>query len=175
MKVSANLTDLPKLHSRLHWSSIIAATVAVLKPLSTENSVDIRIEVENCPTYDDSELSIEIDLSKSPKGEVAKVKRTHEPARLVEMAAIAIGALVVYHIGRHTIYRAAISGSRADYLLDQGKFLLEISGRSRKSDFEPAWKGRRNRLRAWADRGWYLFVVEFETLSGRIAFAKRGK
>jgi hypothetical protein len=47
---------------------------------------------------------------------------------------------------------------------------LEIAGRSRKSDFEAAWQQRLLRLAERTTNGFYLCVIEFETLTGRLLF-----
>jgi len=175
IKVSTSLAELTRLHRRLAWDPMIAAAVAVLQSKSVNNSAVVRFQVENVQSFDDSELIFEIDLSGVSRRDVTKLKRTHEPARLVEMAAIAIRALAVYHVGGHEIHRVAVSGSGADYVLDRGRFLLEICGRSRRADIEQAWKDRKKRLEESTKRGWYLVAIEFESLTGRITFASRGK
>src|SRR5262249_35811803 len=54
----------------------------------------------------------------------------------IELAAIALAGLALYHGGGHEIVDVAVRGSGADYLVDAGRHLLEIAGRSRRSDFE---------------------------------------
>lgn len=41
---------------------------------------------------------------------------------------------------------------------------------SRKSDFDVAWQKRLHRLEKRATSGFYLCVIEFETLTGRLLF-----
>jgi len=64
----------------------------------------------------------------------------------------------------------AVRGSGADYLVDAVHHLLEIAGRSRRSDFEVAWQQRRERVTQRSPSGFYLCVIELETPAGRLAF-----
>src|SRR5205807_171715 len=100
----------------------------------------------------------------------AQVRRTYEPSRLVEFAAIAITGLTLYHAGGHEIRDVAVRGSAADYLVDDARHELEIAGRSRRSDFEVAWRQRIERLSERRATGFYLCVAEFEGATGRLAF-----
>jgi hypothetical protein len=86
------------------------------------------------------------------------------------LAAIAITALALYHGGGHEIVDLAIRGSGADYLVDYNRQLLEIAGRSRRSDAEAAWQERLDRLRNRASEGFYLCVIELETPAGKLAY-----
>jgi hypothetical protein len=96
--------------------------------------------------------------------------RTYEPFRLVELAAIAIAGLGLYHAGGHEIRDIALRGSGADYLVDEFNHPLEIAGRSRRTDFDVAWGQRWRRLSDCSAGGFYVCVAEFETPSGRLAF-----
>jgi len=64
----------------------------------------------------------------------------------------------------------SVRGSGADYLVDAGHYLLEIAGRSRRSDFQAAWQQRLERLQERTTGGFYLCVVELETPTGRLFF-----
>jgi len=48
---------------------------------------------------------------------------------------------------------------------------LEIAGRSRRADLESAWQQKWSRLSQVHDQPCYVFVAEFETLTGRLGFA----
>ena len=102
---------------------------------------------------------------------MAQVRRTYEPSRLVELAAIAIAGLGLHHAGGHEIVDVAVRGSAADYLVDQAQQHLEIAGRSRRSDFDTAWRQKWQRLTDLWGSGFYLSVAEFEGRTGRLAFA----
>ena len=59
----------------------------------------------------------------------------------------------------------ALRGSGADYLVDETNHLLEVAGRSRRSDFGVAWQ-QRSRQRLTMQRmvgGLHVCVLEFET------------
>jgi hypothetical protein len=68
----------------------------------------------------------------------------------------------------------AVRGSGADSLVDAGRYLLEIAGRSRRSDFEAAWQQRLQRLRERATSSFSLCVLELETPAGRLLFRGGG-
>jgi hypothetical protein len=73
--------------------------------------------------------------------------------------------------GGHEIVDVAVRGSGADYLVDASRHLLEIAGRSRRSDFEATWQQRLQRLRERATGSFYLCVLELETPAGRLLFS----
>ena len=98
------------------------------------------------------------------------MRRTCEAPRCTELAAIALAALGLYHGGAHEIVDLAVRGSGADYLVNSARHLLEIAGRSRKPDFEAGWQQRLHRLEERATSGFYLCVIEFESLTGRLLF-----
>ena len=99
-----------------------------------------------------------------------QLQRTYEAPRLVELAAIAIAGLGLYYGGGHEMRDVALRGSGADYLVDEAHHLLEVAGRSRRSDFGAAWQQRWQRLAGRPGSGFYVCVVEFETPAGRLAF-----
>jgi hypothetical protein len=101
---------------------------------------------------------------------VVRLRRTYEPSRLVELAGIAIAGLGLYHAGAHEIRDIALRGSVADYIVDEANHLLEIAGRSRRSDFSAAWQQRWQRLSEGRSGGFYVCVAEFETPAGQLAF-----
>jgi hypothetical protein len=68
----------------------------------------------------------------------------------------------------------AVRGSGADYLVGSDRHLLEVAGRSRKADFEAAWQQRLHRLEDRATSGFYLCVIECESLTGRMLFRPEG-
>ncbi len=101
---------------------------------------------------------------------MVRLRRTYEPSRLVELAGIAIAGLGLYHAGAHEIRDIALRGSVADYIVDEANHLLEIAGRSRRSDFSAAWQQRWQRLSEGRSGGFYVCVAEFETPAGQLAF-----
>ncbi len=101
---------------------------------------------------------------------VVRLRRTYEPHRLVELAAIAVAGIGLHHVGGLEIVDLAVRGSAADYLVGTARQTLEIAGRSRRSDFATAWEQKRGRLEGRGGRGSFLRVAEFETPAGRLAF-----
>jgi hypothetical protein len=130
------------------------------------------MECHDLPRHSDDKLAMQIIATDIDEERIERMRRTYEPARLVEMAAIAITGLGLYHGGGHEIRDVALRDSGADYLVGESNELLEIAGRSRQRDFEAAWEERRERLIARAD-GFFLCVIEFETPSGRLEYVTR--
>jgi hypothetical protein len=106
---------------------------------------------------------------------IVRVRRTYEPSRLVELAAIAVAGAALHHTGGHEIRDIAARGSAADYLIDEANHHLEIAGRSRRSDCEVAWQQKWQRLGDRVSSGVYVCVVEFESPAGRLAFRAEGE
>lgn len=148
----------------------MAAFVATSIDAGAGSPFSFFLETINLPNCGDRFLRLSIDPKGIADNYVVRVKRTYEPSRLVELAAIAIAGLALFQAGNHEIRDIALRGTGADYLVDETNQLPEIAGRSRKSDFNVAWQQRRNRLNEIAINGYYLCVVEFETPSGRLEF-----
>ena len=127
--------------------------------------------MENVLGFGSDECCLLIEPSDVPAGHVSQVKRTYERPRLVELAAIAIAGLALHHAGGHEIIDVALRGSAADYHVDQARHHLEIAGRSRRRDLETAWRQKWQRLGQHWQNGFYLCLAEFETYTGRLAFA----
>lgn len=165
------LMDLPEMHPCLLWDDIVLAAAAVLRDLAPTVRHQLNLDIENVPPYESELLALEIVASGVPADALAKVRRTYEPHRLVELAAIAIAGMALFQAGGHQIRDVALRGSSADYLVDDAGHLLEVAGRSRRNDLAAAWQVRWNRLAARQESGFYVCVIEFETPAGRLAFA----
>jgi hypothetical protein len=170
MKIAVQLADLPAMHPRLLWHEIIAAAAIVLGEAGTAAPYSFDLTTQNVPAFEQNNLILSIAPPDFPNTYLERLKRTYEPSRLVELAAIAVAGLGLYHGGGHEILDIALRGSSADYLVDEAGHLLEIAGRSRRSDFRVAWDQRQQRLRERHSDGYYLCVVEFETPAGRLSF-----
>jgi hypothetical protein len=170
MDIAVHLTELVALHPRLLWDEIIGAAVAVLGRGSVESTFSFQLTVQDLPDFGTDRLNLVIDPAGILADQVTRLQRTYEASRLVEMAAIAIAGLGLYHGGGHEIRDVALRGSAADYLVDEAGHLLEVAGRSRKSDFSSAWQLRWQRLSEQESSGFYVCVAEFETPAGRLAF-----
>ena len=164
------LTELPEMHPCLLWNDILAAAVAVLEQGPTNRSYAVSVQFQEIPGYGSGEMSLEVVAAGVSRGDVAKVRRTYESHRLVELAAIAVAGLSLYCSGGHQIRDISLQGTSADYLVDDERYLLEVAGRSRKSDFPAAWNERWQRLAACSVVGFYVSVTEFETPAGRLGF-----
>jgi hypothetical protein len=171
MDVPVRLIDLPAMHPELLWETILTATAALLAGPGREPPYRLALTVENVPGFGSEECILIIDPAGVSSGRMAQARRTYEPARLVELAAIAVTGLGLHAAGGHEILDVAVRGSAADYLVDQDRHHLEIAGRSRRSDFETAWRQKWQRLQDHFAASFYLSVLEFETSTGRLAFA----
>jgi hypothetical protein len=169
--VTIRLLDLSAMHPRLLWDTIITAAAAVLAGAQTSPPFQFSLEVRNVPGFGDGELRLRLDSVDVPEEWLLRVRRTYEPSRLIELTAIAIAGIGLHIAGGHEILDVAVRGSAADYLVDEAHHRLEIAGRSRRSDMETAWQQKWRRLEEAQEGGCYVCVVEFETPSGRLAFA----
>jgi len=170
MDIVTALVDLAEMHPELEWEEIAAATVTVLEDRGLEAPFEFPLALTDLPRFGSAEVRLCLNREGIPAGRVARLRRTYDLARRIELAAIAIAGLGLYHGGRHEITDVAARGSGADYLVDDATHFLEVAGRSRRSDLEAAWQQRQQRLADRAAGGFYLCVVELETPSGRLAF-----
>jgi hypothetical protein len=170
MDIPVRLTALTAMHPRLLWDDIIAATVAVLSAPGMQAPFPFALMVQDVPGFGSAQLQLAIDPAGVVSEYVSRLRRTYEPSRLVELAAIAVAGLGLYYGGGHEMRDVALRGSGADYLVDESNDLLEVAGRSRRRDVEVAWQQRWQRLTDRMGSGFYVCVAEFETPAGRLAF-----
>ncbi|MCH5373279.1 MAG: hypothetical protein JJ992_04840 [Planctomycetes bacterium] len=130
----------------------------------------ILVQYHEIPESDSGELKLQIVGTGVSPEDVSKVRRTYEDHRLVELGAIAVAGLALFCSGGHQIRDVSLRGTAADYLVDDERFLLEVAGRSRKSDFQSAWNLRWQRLADSSAAGFYVSVTEFETPASRLGF-----
>lgn len=164
------LVDLPDMHPSLLWDDILAATVAILVRRGGRGPYPVLLECEDIPGHGSGQVTLEIVATGIPESDVVKATRTYEPQRQVELAAIAMAGLALFQAGGHQIRDVALRGTSADYLIDDQRHLLEVAGRSRRSDFQSAWDTRWRRLARRPGTGFYVFVSEFETPTARLGF-----
>jgi len=145
MEVFARLTDLASMHPRLLWNDVAASAAAVFKECGFDSRCRLQVETSEVPGFLDRTLELEIDRSGISQVRQARVRRTYDSARLVELAAIAVAGLALYHAGKHTLRDIARRGTGADYLVDDEKHLLEVAGRSRRRDLESVRAARLKR------------------------------
>jgi len=167
MSVRVSLTALQAMHPQLLWNEIV---VAVLVTASETRVVDVALEYQNVPGFGSDDVTLRIDTSGVSSAEVARVRRTYEHPRLIELAAIAVAGMALYHGSGHEIVDVSVRGTSADYLIDASRQLLEVAGRSSRGDFESAWKQKHARLDDRGQNNYYVCVVEFETPYGRLAY-----
>lgn len=98
MDVPVRLSDLGAMHPRLLWDEIAAATAAVLG-LSPRGSPSLLIvELRDVPGFGSERLTLAIDAAGIVGSHIARVRRTYEPPRLVELAAVAVAAMALYMV-----------------------------------------------------------------------------
>jgi hypothetical protein len=170
MAVALQLVDLPGLHSRLYWEPIIVATAAVLSRGASTTPHHFALAVEGVHGFGTDVLEIDIGTEDVRPDEVERLRRTVEPSRQVELAAIAIAGIGLHLAGGHQIVDLAVHGSGADYLVDAARVPLEIAGRSRRRDLDLAWQLKEQRLLEQRESGVYICVCEFATLTGRLGY-----
>jgi hypothetical protein len=170
MRRTVHLNELPVGHPGLLWDEIAMAAAAVFTRFHQQPPFGFDLSIIEVPGCPDDVLTMSIETMAYSANEINRIRRTYEAPRLVEMAAIAIAGLGLYHAGEHRICDVASSGSGADYLVDDESYLLEIAGRARRKDLESAWRQRWQRLSESARGGFYVCVAEFETPAGRLAF-----
>jgi hypothetical protein len=169
MAIEVQLTDLYGLHPLLAWDELIGATALVMREKKIA-PFRCDIEIVDVPLFDGDGLQLVIHADGINVGQLAKRKRTIERPRLIENAAIALAGLVIYHACGFEIKDVAFRGSGGDFLVGDAYHLLEVTGRSRRGDFESAWRQHWDRLREAAGAGFFLFAVEFQTPRARLAF-----
>jgi hypothetical protein len=96
MEVEVQLTDLHRLHEQLDWYEFIAAAAIVLGDRSLP-PFWFDVEVIGLPTFDGDGMQLKIYTGRLNRNRLAKRRRTFEPSRLVEHAAIALAGLALYH------------------------------------------------------------------------------
>jgi hypothetical protein len=170
MDTTVRLLDLPGMHPHLLWDTTIPATVAVLGDVGATVPHILPLSVENVPGFGSGELRLMIDPTGVTSEVLARLRRTYEPSRLIELAAIAVAAIGLHRAGGHQILDVARRGSGADYLVDEIHQRLEIAGRSRRRDLDAAWQQKQHRLADGSGRGFYVCVAEFESPAARLAF-----
>jgi hypothetical protein len=170
MDALVRLVDLPGMHPNLLWDTIIPATVAVFADIGASAPHPLALTVQAVPGFGSAEFRLLIDPGSVPPDLLAKVRRTYEPSRRIELAAIAVAALGLHRAGGHQIVDVARRGSGADYLVDETHHHLEIAGRSRGRDLDMAWQQKQQRLTVRSGPGFYVCVAEFESPAARLAF-----
>ena len=171
MDVAVRLMDLSAMHPRLLWDTIVIAATAVLNEQMISPPFVVPLSIQNVPGFGEGEVRLFLAPVDVPTERVLRIRRTYEPSRLIELAAIAIAGIGLHYAGGHQILDLAVRGSAADYLIDEAGHHLEIAGRSRRTDFETAWQQKWHRLHETQQGGCYVCVAEFESPAARLAFA----
>src|SRR5437660_1181414 len=108
MDVFVRLADLMVMHPRLLWEDIGAAAAAILGGAGTQAPFRFALSVQDVPGFGSGPLQMMIQPDGVATAHVARLRRTYEPSRLVELAGIAIAGLGLYHAGGHEIRDVAL-------------------------------------------------------------------
>ncbi len=111
MDVTIRLTDLPDMHPRLLWDTILTAAVAVLSEGGTSPPFAFPLSIRNVPGFGDGDIRLLLDPVDVPPDRVMRIHRTYEPLRLIELAAIAIAGVGLHYAGGHEIRARPIISS----------------------------------------------------------------
>lgn len=169
MEIVAKINDLPLFHPELLWLPFQLALGTVMeRSVGWETVIPIEVDV-SFASFESMELVL--DGEGLARMDLRKIQKSYEPHRLVEMAAIGLAALALYYACGYRINDIGPYGSGADYLVEE-EYSLEVAGRSRRVDFNSAWREKWNFLQNTLQSGFFLFVAEFETPAGKLAFAQ---
>lgn len=168
--IDANLSDLAVVHPNLTWTDIRLAAIAVFTSRLHESPVEFSFSLSEIPGFNDNTLTLLIHFGQFSANDVKAIQRTYDAARLVELAALAMAGLVLYHAGEHRFVDIAQRGTAADYIIDDEEYLLEVAGRSRRRDLAAVWDEKIHRLSRNRNNGFLVCVAEFETNTARISF-----
>src|SRR5689334_15629719 len=124
MDVTVRLVDLAGMHPRLLWDTIIYAAAAILGGIQPRSPFRFPLTIQDVPGFGDGELNLLLDPADVPDDRLIRVRRTYEPSRLIELAAIAVAGIGLHHAGGHEILDVAVRGSAADYLVDESRHHL---------------------------------------------------
>jgi hypothetical protein len=128
MDISVRLIDLTSMHPRLLWEDIIAATVAISGHTGGQSPFPFELAIEDLPGFGSAQSRLAIDPVGVASEHVNRLQKTYEPSRLVELAAIAVVGLGLYHGGGHAIRDIALRGSGAGYLVDESTPFWRLQG-----------------------------------------------
>jgi hypothetical protein len=167
--VDVQLTDLQTMHPRLEWGEMLSAAAIVLGNQRSPPFL-FPVEIVDVPGCDLSELRLRIGMEGIDAKHLARLRRSYEPPRFVETAAVALAGLALYHAGEHELMSVVNEGAVGDFFVDERHDIIEIAGRSRRRDFEYAFKQRQRRLLDALGGGFFLFVAEFHPPRGLLSF-----
>src|SRR5260370_29704068 len=103
MDALVRLLDLAKMHPNLLWDTIAEATAGVFEEVGAESPYQLGLTVEDVPGYGSGRLSLLLDRTGISDDRIARLRRTYEPARLIELAAIAVAGVGLSLAGGHEI------------------------------------------------------------------------
>src|SRR5262245_56910795 len=103
VKVAFRLIDLAEQHSGLLWETIVTTAVAVLSEPGRESPYAFSMAVDGVYGFGSETVEFLFDGLGIAREHVDRIRRTYEPSRLVEMAAIAVAGAGLTVAGGHEI------------------------------------------------------------------------
>src|SRR5438477_27982 len=104
------------MHPRLLWDDIGAAAAVILSATGAPPPYAFDLAVHDLPGFGTGTVRLLIDPGGISSDHMDRLRRTHEPGRLVEFAAIAVAGFGLFRGGGHEIRDVALRGTGADYL-----------------------------------------------------------
>src|SRR6266478_4345931 len=102
MDVDVELGDLLAMQPQLEWREILAATAIVLGA-DRSPPFHFPVEINDVPGADVSALQFRIGIEEIDVSQWDRLRRTYEQRRFVELAAVALAGLTLYHAGGHVM------------------------------------------------------------------------
>lgn len=140
-----------------------------LKPfpctVACESIVSALLNQENC------EITIEFDWLAETFPECHRIFQTLQRGAVVEYAAIAAAFLIVTNLALRNITEVTMRGGKADYFLDERKYLLEISGTENAEHLVSRHNEKIRQLQANPfGKDGYVFVCCFSNQRAKFSF-----
>jgi hypothetical protein len=140
-----------------------------LKPFpcsaACENIVSTVLEQTYC------EITVEFDWLAETFPECQRIFQTLQREAVVEYAAVAAAFLVVTNLAQRNIAEVTLRGDKADYFLDERKYLFEISGTENAEHLVSRHKEKVRQLQANPfGKDGYVFVCCFSNQRAKFSF-----
>jgi len=179
----AHIEDIGGLHHPMYAEWLVPPAVATLVENGLSSPASFTFDTSQNTRVDSDAYRIEVgwygDLSDHTGGK--EFLGLIDPDRLTELAACAIGFLVIAKATNHRVREAVQKGRGPDYLLDDRGYSMEVSGTARRSVVKQRWEVRAEKTREYLKhvarelKGGYVLVVCFDPrgLGGPFSFHSR--
>ncbi len=151
----------------------INPTIALMESYQrTPFPVDVQCERISSYLIDNyKRISIEISWEAGTFPNSGRLLNTVQREVIVEYAAIAVAFLLVTNIANCTISEVALRGDKADYFVNDRKYMLEVSGTENPKQAAPRHKNKVEQLLANPyEKGGYVVVCCFSNQKAYFSF-----